>query len=71
VDPREYRKRAEECVRVAQNAKPHHRAFLLDIASKWLELSAHDRKIAAELCTDEATKPPSKLRTLAKSMPGA
>jgi len=56
---------------VAQNAKPHHRAFLLDIASKWLELSAHDRKIAAELCTDEATKPPSKLRTLAKSMPGA
>jgi len=57
VDPREYRKRAEECVRVAQNAKPHHRAFLLEIASKWLELSAHDQKIEAELSTGE---PPSR-----------
>jgi len=38
----EYRKRAEECVRLAQSAKPHQRVILLDIATKWLQLAAHD-----------------------------
>jgi hypothetical protein len=42
MDADNCRKRAEECVRVAQDAKPHHRAFLLDIANKWLELTAYD-----------------------------
>jgi hypothetical protein len=38
----EYRKRAEECVELAQAAAPHHRAILLDIATKWLMLSTQD-----------------------------
>jgi hypothetical protein len=42
VDASDCRKKAEECVRVAQNARPHHRAMLLLIAGQWLELSAYD-----------------------------
>jgi hypothetical protein len=42
VDAKEWRQYAEECVRVAQNARPHHRAMLLHIASQWLELSADE-----------------------------
>jgi hypothetical protein len=52
------RKRAEECVRAAQNAKPHHRALLLDIANKWLELTAYDEWTRGLLPTDEPDKRP-------------
>jgi hypothetical protein len=60
VNASDYRKRAEECVRVAQNAKSHHRAFLLDIATKWLELSAHDEWTRVLLSTNQADKPPKR-----------
>jgi hypothetical protein len=52
------RKRAEECVRAAQNAKPHHRAFLLGIANKWLELSAYDEWTHELLSNREPDKRP-------------
>jgi hypothetical protein len=38
----EYRKRAENCIRLAQFAKPQHRIVLLDTATKWLELAEQD-----------------------------
>jgi hypothetical protein len=60
VNAGEYRKRAEECVRMAQDAKPHHRAFLLDIATKWLELSAHDEWTRVLLSTNQPGKPPKR-----------
>jgi hypothetical protein len=45
-----YRKNAEECVRLAQTAtKPHHRAILLEIASKWTELARQVEKEQAIL----------------------
>jgi hypothetical protein len=53
MDANDCRKRAEECVRAAQNAKPHHRALLLDIANKWLELTAYDEWTRELLSTDE------------------
>jgi hypothetical protein len=58
MDADDCRKRAEECVRAAQNAKPHHRAFLLDIASKWLELSTYDEWTRVLLSSNETDKPP-------------
>ena len=45
----EYRKRAEECVRLAQSAKPHQRMILLDIATKWLMLATQDTETQALL----------------------
>jgi hypothetical protein len=54
------RKRAEECVRAAQNAKPHHRALLLDIANKWLELTVYDEWTRDLLSSDEADKRPER-----------
>ena len=41
----DYRKLAEDCVRLAQTAKETHRAMLLNMASTWLqfaERAAHD-----------------------------
>lgn len=61
MDADDCRKRAEECVRVAQNAKPHHRAFLLDIANKWLELTAYDECTRVLLSGKEPDKPPKGL----------
>jgi hypothetical protein len=58
MDANECRKRAEECVRAAQNAKPHHRALLLDIANKWLELTAYDEWTRELLSTSEPDKRP-------------
>ncbi len=58
MDASDCRKRAEECVRVAQNAKPHHRAFLLEIANKWLELSAYDEWTRDLLSTGAPDKDP-------------
>jgi len=55
----EYRRRAEECVRLAQTAKPRHRAVLLEIASKWLELSDRDAATQALLDEVETTKRPA------------
>jgi hypothetical protein len=43
----EYRKSAENCIRLAQFAKPHHRIVLLDTASKWLELAEQDAQTLA------------------------
>ena len=54
MDASDCRKKAEECVRVAQNARPHHRAMLLHIASKWLELSTYDQWTQALLSADES-----------------
>jgi len=46
----DYRKYAEECVRLAQTAtKPHHRAMLLEIAGKWTELARQVEKEQAIL----------------------
>jgi len=39
TDSAEYRKHAEECVRLAQTAKEHHRRLLLELAEKWLHLA--------------------------------
>jgi hypothetical protein len=52
----EYRKRAEECVQLAQSAKPHQRAILLDIATKWLMLAAQDAETQALLVQVNAKK---------------
>ena len=52
----EYRKRAEECVRLAQSAKPHQRAVLLDIATKWLLLASQDAETQALLAAINAKK---------------
>jgi hypothetical protein len=35
----DYRKRAQECVEMAQKAKPAERVTLLDIASAWAQLA--------------------------------
>jgi hypothetical protein len=58
MDADDCRKRAEECVRAAQNAKPHHRALLLDIANEWLELTAYDEWTRVLLSNNETDKPP-------------
>jgi hypothetical protein len=58
MDANDCRKRAEECVRAAQNAKPHNRAFLLDIANTWLELAAYDKWTHDLLSTREPDKRP-------------
>ena len=54
----DYRKRAQECVRLAQSAKPHQRGILLDIATKWLELTACDEWTRDLLSTDGPDKRP-------------
>jgi hypothetical protein len=41
----DYRKLAEDCVRLAQTAKEVHRVMLLDMAHTWLQFAdkaAHD-----------------------------
>jgi hypothetical protein len=43
----EYRKGAENYVRLAQFAKPHYRTVLLDTATKWLELAEQDAQTLA------------------------
>jgi hypothetical protein len=35
-DPAEYRRYAEECKRLAQQALPEHKATLLEIAKAWI-----------------------------------
>jgi hypothetical protein len=52
----EYRKRAEECVQLAQSAKPYQRAILLDIATKWLLLASQDAETQALLVEINAKK---------------
>jgi hypothetical protein len=43
----DFRKLAEECVRMAHTAtKPEDRAVLLDIAGRWLKLAAQNDKTA-------------------------
>ena len=37
--PADYRKIAEECVRLAQTANETHRAMLLNLAHTWLQLA--------------------------------
>jgi hypothetical protein len=39
ADPDQYRERAEECVRLAQDAPAHQRPILLEIAQTWLRLA--------------------------------
>jgi hypothetical protein len=49
----EYRKLAEDCVRLAQTGNDVHRAMLLNIAHTWLWLAdnvADDRQWIAEGC---------------------
>jgi hypothetical protein len=52
----EYRKRAENCVRLAQFARPHHRIVLLDTATKWLTLAEQDAQTLALRDEIEAKK---------------
>jgi hypothetical protein len=61
-------KYAEECVRVAQSAKPRHRAMLLNIASKWLELSAYDEWTQVLLSADESKEDPDPLEAAIPSL---
>jgi hypothetical protein len=45
--PSDYRKLAEDCVRLAQTAKEAHRAMLLNMAHTWLHFAdraAHDHE---------------------------
>ena len=37
----DYASRADECVRLAQKAKPEDRVLLLEIAKTWLKLAEH------------------------------
>jgi hypothetical protein len=37
--PEEYRRRAEECVQLAQSAPASQRAILIDIAQTWVRLA--------------------------------
>jgi hypothetical protein len=37
--PADYRKLAEDCVRLAQTAKETHRAMLLNMANTWLQFA--------------------------------
>lgn len=37
--PGEYRKHAEECVRLAQTARAPHRILLLEMAQRWIEIA--------------------------------
>jgi hypothetical protein len=60
MDADDCRKRAEECVRAAQNARPHHRALLLNLANKWLELTAYDEWTRDLLATDGPDKRPER-----------
>jgi hypothetical protein len=39
VNPDKYRKRAEECVQLAQSAPASQRPILLDLAQTWLRLA--------------------------------
>jgi hypothetical protein len=57
---RNYRKLAEECVRAALKTKqPHQRRELLDLASEWLELAAHDAKTAMLWAEVDAMRRPA------------
>ena len=47
----DYRRLAEDCVRLAQTAKETHRAMLLNMANTWLQLAgqvASDRQWIAD-----------------------
>ncbi len=46
-----YRRNAEECLRLAQSAKPQHKATLLEMAETWRRLA------------DEISREKSKSRT--------
>jgi hypothetical protein len=52
----EYRKSAENYIRLAQFAKPHHRTVLLDTATKWLALAEQDAQTLALRNEIEAKK---------------
>jgi hypothetical protein len=57
---RKYRKIAEECLRLALEAKQqHHRRSFLDLASKRLELAGNDAKTAMLSAEVEALKRPA------------
>jgi hypothetical protein len=62
--PAEFRKRAEDCVQLAQNARPQDRTILLGIAQAWVELADQATADAELLATpidrrliDGAAKP--------------
>jgi hypothetical protein len=49
--PADYRKLAEDCVRLAQTAKETHRALLLNLARTWLQFAdqvANDQQWKAD-----------------------
>jgi hypothetical protein len=43
-----YRSNAEECIRLAQNAKPQHKAALLEMAETW-------RRLAEEIAREKSS----------------
>ena len=56
--PADYRKRAKECVEIAQTAMtPAQRTMLLHIADTWLRLAKDAEEVQATLLSP-ATKPP-------------
>jgi hypothetical protein len=55
TSPGEYRRRAEECVQLAQTARPSHRKSLLEIAAAWIKL-ADNAEGEAKLLKDDGQK---------------
>ena len=59
--PADYRKLAEDCVRLAQTAKETHRALLLNLAHTWLQFAdqvANDHQSTADRTDARSDKHP-------------
>jgi hypothetical protein len=61
IDIEEFRRRAAECVRQAESAEtPQHKALLLEMAQKWLQLADQATTIQELLDSDTAEEIRSK-----------
>ena len=55
----QFRRYAEECVRMAQETHvPEHRALLIDMAQRWIELAEQADRIQGLLDRDKHGTPP-------------
>lgn len=52
----DYRKLAEDCVRLAQTAKEAHRAMLLNMAQAWLHFADRAARDNARIVNDYAPR---------------
>jgi hypothetical protein len=57
IDIEEFRRRAAECVRLAQEAEtPQHKTLLLEMAQKWLQLAEQATTIQELLDSETAAQ---------------